>query len=358
MGSTNNGRRASEQQGAGEHRGRRLLSCIERGDVATIRDEGLLEELCSTVDDRPASSGWTPVMLAAAKGDDEITRLLLEAGGGAGHALPIACALGHRDVARSLIAGGADITLEGPGGMNALSFAAQAGNDDLVQDLIRAGLSVDARESSTGMTALGRAASPGTPTPPPHSGERAPPWTTGTGGVSRRFSTPRARPTVSPAERCWREGRSQPTLRRGSGALWARRSPRGPTSNSRMAASRSGPTTRRICCRWGPPPPLGSGGRPAGSELGRARGLGYATIVKTLSEFSGEADRERSPELPRSTWPSPLGDNGVMRAILRILPAALLLAALALLGWTAFGTSSPKETPAEGAGDRSPRGRA
>jgi len=38
-----------------------------------------------------------------------------------------------------------------------------------------------------------------------------------------------------------------------------------------------------------------------------------------------------------------------MRAILRIIPAALLLAALALLGWTVFGTSSPKETPAEGA---------
>lgn len=38
-----------------------------------------------------------------------------------------------------------------------------------------------------------------------------------------------------------------------------------------------------------------------------------------------------------------------MRAILRTIPAALLLAALALLGWTVFGTSSPKETPAEGA---------
>jgi hypothetical protein len=38
-----------------------------------------------------------------------------------------------------------------------------------------------------------------------------------------------------------------------------------------------------------------------------------------------------------------------MRAVLRILPAALLLAALALLGWTVFGTSSPKEAPAEGA---------
>lgn len=46
---------------------------------------------------------------------------------------------------------------------------------------------------------------------------------------------------------------------------------------------------------------------------------------------------------------SPFSDNGAMRAILRTIPAALLLAALALLGWTVFGTSSPKETPAEGA---------
>ncbi|MGB0330371.1 MAG: ankyrin repeat domain-containing protein [Planctomycetota bacterium] len=293
MGSTNNGRRASEQQGAGEHRGRRLLSCIERGDVATIRDEGLLEELCSTVDDRPASSGWTPVMLAAAKGDDEITRLLLEAGGGAGHALPIACALGHRDVARSLIAGGADITLEGPGGMNALSFAAQAGNDDLVQDLIRAGLSVDARESSTGMTALGRAALAGHPD------------TTSTllgAGASvdhrdRRGLTPLLYAASSAHRltcRALLEGRADPNQRCDEG-----RSTLGAAISARAYFQlEDGSFEVRpydeadllpivdLLLRWG------AEVDPAGSELGRARGLGYATIVKTLSEFSGEADRE------------------------------------------------------------------
>ena len=66
MGSKNHDRSASDQPGTGGHRGRRLLSSIERGDVAAIRDGGLLEDLCSTVDDRPATSGWTPLMLAAA----------------------------------------------------------------------------------------------------------------------------------------------------------------------------------------------------------------------------------------------------------------------------------------------------
>jgi len=53
---------------------------------------------------------------------------------------------------------------------------------------------------------------------------------------------------------------------------------------------------------------------------------------------------------------SPLGDNGGMRAILRILPAALLLAALALLGWTVFGESSPGEAPSEDVEMVLPRG--
>ena len=293
MGSTNNDRSASEQPGTGGHRGRRLLSSIERGDVATIRDGDLLEDLCSTVDDRPATSGWTPVMLAAAKGDDEITRLLLEAGGGIGHALPIACALGHRDVARSLIAGGADITLEDPGGMNALSFAAQAGCEDLVQDLIRAGLSVDARESNTGMTALGRAALAG------HPGTVS--TLLGAGAAvdhrDRRGLTPLTYAASSAHRltcRALLEGGADPNQRCGEGrnALGAAISARAyfrledgsfevrPYDEAELLPIVD------LLLRWG------AEVDPEGPELDRARELGYASIVKSLSEFSGEALRE------------------------------------------------------------------
>ncbi|MBL6755031.1 MAG: ankyrin repeat domain-containing protein [Planctomycetes bacterium] len=293
MGSTNNDRSASEQPGAGGHRGRRLLSAIERGDVATIRDGDLLKDLCSTVDDRRATSGWTPLMLAAAMGDDEVTQLLLEAGGDVGHALPIACALGHLDVARHLIAGGAELTLEDPGGMNALSLASQAGQDDLVEELLRAGLPVDAPESSTGMTALGRAALAG------HATTVAALLSNGASVdlEDRQGSTPLHYAASSANRLTCRAllvGGADPNHRCGEGrstlvaAISARayfRLEDGSFEVRPYDEAELLPVVD-LLLRWG------AEVEPEGRELGRARELGYTSIVKSLSEFGVEALRE------------------------------------------------------------------
>ncbi len=293
MGNTNNDRSASEQPGAGGHRGRRLLSAIERGDVATIRDGDLLKDLCSTVDDRPATSGWTPLMLAAAMGDDEVTQLLLEAGGDIGHALPIACALGHLDVARHLIAGGAELTLEDPGGMNALSLASQAGQDDLVEELLRAGLPVDAPESSTGMTALGRAALAG------HATTVAALLSNGASVdlEDRQGFTPLHYAASSANRltcRALLEGGADPNHRCGEGrstlvaAISARAYFRLEDGSFEVRPYDEAELLPIVdlLLRWG------AEVEPEGRELGRARELGYTSIVKSLSEFGVEALRE------------------------------------------------------------------
>ncbi len=138
--------------------GERLIRSIERRDLDAIRSDDLQGAVESTVDTRPATSGWTPLMLAAATGDAEITDALLEAGGAPGEALLIACALGHTNVAGHLIEGGVDVQLQDRSGRNALSFAAQTGDEKLVGALLTAGLPVDLPEPASGMTALSRAA--------------------------------------------------------------------------------------------------------------------------------------------------------------------------------------------------------
>lgn len=138
--------------------GQRLISAVERGDLEAIGGRDLQEALGSTVDTRPATSGWTPLMLAAAKGDADVTASLLESGGDPGEALLIACALGHTKVACKLIDGGVDVELQDRSGRNALSFAAQTGDEGLIGALLAAGLPVDLPERESGMTALSRAA--------------------------------------------------------------------------------------------------------------------------------------------------------------------------------------------------------
>ncbi|MDG1051750.1 MAG: ankyrin repeat domain-containing protein, partial [Planctomycetota bacterium] len=75
--------------------GKHLIRSIERGDLNAVLADEVREVLASTVDTRPATSGWTPLMLAAAKGNIEIVDALLSAGADLGEALLIACALGH-----------------------------------------------------------------------------------------------------------------------------------------------------------------------------------------------------------------------------------------------------------------------
>ena len=138
--------------------GRALMSAIERGDLRALSEQHLLDAVPATVDTRPATSGWTPLMMAAAAGEPEVVSALLDAGGDHGEALMIACALGRTAVSRLLIEDGADVSASDEAGRTALTFAAQRGSADTVRDLLEAGAEVDVCESGTGMTPLARAA--------------------------------------------------------------------------------------------------------------------------------------------------------------------------------------------------------
>jgi len=138
--------------------GKHLIRSIELGDLDAVLADEVREVLASTVDTRAATSGWTPLMLAAAMGDAEIVDALLSAGADLGEALLIACALGHTKIARQLLEAGADATTQDRNGRNALSFAAQTGDRELIDALLAAGVPVDLPERASGMTALCRAA--------------------------------------------------------------------------------------------------------------------------------------------------------------------------------------------------------
>ena len=94
--------------------GRALMSAIERGDLRALSEQHLLDAVPATVDTRPATSGWTPLMMAAAAGEPEVVSALLDAGGDHGEALMIACALGRTAVSRLLIEDGADVSTSAP----------------------------------------------------------------------------------------------------------------------------------------------------------------------------------------------------------------------------------------------------
>lgn len=87
-------------------------------------------------------SGWTPLHYAAAAGDNEIVKMLLEKDAdldakSPNNTTPIMMAArgGHILTVKMLLDNGADATLKNDVGMTAIDFAQQNGNKDIVEGL-------------------------------------------------------------------------------------------------------------------------------------------------------------------------------------------------------------------------------
>ncbi|CAL61573.1 conserved hypothetical protein; putative exported protein and Ankyrin repeat domains [Herminiimonas arsenicoxydans] len=87
-------------------------------------------------------SGWTPLHYAAASGNDEIVKMLLDKAAvldapSPNKTTPIMMAArgGHIYVVKTLLDAGADATLKNDAGMTAIDFARQNGNKDIVEGL-------------------------------------------------------------------------------------------------------------------------------------------------------------------------------------------------------------------------------
>lgn len=129
------------------------------GDV-----EGIQTLLRSGADvNEPQPDGMTALHWAADRNDDEVARLLLEAGAdvtartriGEYTPLLVASRKGHAEVIRVLLEGGADVDLRTTtAGTSALHFAAAAGRAEALDLLIGAGALLDGREESHGHTPL------------------------------------------------------------------------------------------------------------------------------------------------------------------------------------------------------------
>ncbi|WP_353155643.1 ankyrin repeat domain-containing protein [Herminiimonas fonticola] len=87
-------------------------------------------------------SGWTPLHYAAASGDDDIVKMLLDKAAIPDAPSPnkttpmmMAARGGHIYVVKTLLDAGADATLKNDAGMTAIDFARQSGNQDIVEGL-------------------------------------------------------------------------------------------------------------------------------------------------------------------------------------------------------------------------------
>lgn len=109
------------------------------------------------------TDGSTPLVLAAARGQDGLVRFLLERGarvnGQTSHgqtALLAASGKGHEETARALLSAGADPNLQSHAGNFALLEAARGGHSRIVRLLLDSGASVNLK-ATNGWTALAAA---------------------------------------------------------------------------------------------------------------------------------------------------------------------------------------------------------
>lgn len=289
------GENAAPSAAPHRNRGQRLISAIERRDHAAVRDGDLLAAISTTVDTRPATSGWTPIMMAVVAGDPEIVSTLLEAGGDAGEALLIASALERTEIALQLIGSGGNIGAVDEAGRNALSFAAQAGDVVLIRRLLEAGLDVNGRETCTGMTPLSRAALAGRDAAAVALIEAGASVTStdSQGFTPLLYAASSAQTATS---RCLLEAGADPNDRSPSGvsALGATisasayfRQDKGALEVRPFDEAELLPVVE-LLVRWG------AEVHPGGEELTRARELGYESVAASLSEYGCDELRQAS----------------------------------------------------------------
>lgn len=122
-----------------------LMLAIDGGHVEVVRQ--LLEDTADTDVNIAGAVGFTPLMLAAADGNNAIVQLLLESpdtevnkrGTGELTALMYAAEEGHADVVAQLIDAGAELDATNDMGKTALMIAAARGHNDIVEMLVEAG---------------------------------------------------------------------------------------------------------------------------------------------------------------------------------------------------------------------------
>ena len=142
-----------------------LHAAVARGDLIDARE---LIELGARVDEpKSEEDSTTPLLIAAAKGNAEMVRLLLKSGADLtarddceNNALHLACSKGHVDVANRLIKAGCDIETRAGNGATALHLAARKGHDDVVTLLLESGMDIESVDGK-GATALHAACSGG-----------------------------------------------------------------------------------------------------------------------------------------------------------------------------------------------------
>lgn len=140
-----------------------IFATIHDGDAAVLRAAVAQGEDLEVRDE----DDLTPLMRASRLGRAALIPVLLDgkasidgSGPSSFTALLFAVAQQHDDVARLLIAAGANVNAESHDGTAALALAAQAGSEDLVERLVSAGSYVTG-EGRSGLTALTRAAGKG-----------------------------------------------------------------------------------------------------------------------------------------------------------------------------------------------------
>ena len=142
-----------------------LHAAVAHGDLIDARE---LIELGARVDEpKSEEDSTTPLLVAAAKGNAEMVRLLLKSGANLtarddcdNNAAHIACSKGHVDVLNRLIKAGCDIETRAGNGATALHLAARKGHDDIVALLLDNGMDIESVDGK-GATALHAACSGG-----------------------------------------------------------------------------------------------------------------------------------------------------------------------------------------------------
>ena len=141
-------------------------------DIWTACEVGDLEKVRQLIQNgqdvnRGDTYGWTPLMLAAVNGHDQVVRELIRAGadvnGKNNHkqtALHRASSRGHSNVIKTLAEAGANLNVQDVWGMTPLMRAAYWGHAIVVVELIRAGADVNGKDNIK-QTALHKASSRG-----------------------------------------------------------------------------------------------------------------------------------------------------------------------------------------------------
>ena len=140
-------------------------------DIWTASREGDLERVRQLIQEgqdvnRGNRYGWTPLMLAAAHGRDQVVQELIRAGADVNRkgnnkrtALHLASSWGHSSVIKTLAEAGANLNVQDEDGMTPLMWAAYWGCANVVVELIRVGADVSVVSSlelsvAAGSTAL------------------------------------------------------------------------------------------------------------------------------------------------------------------------------------------------------------